>query len=511
MRVRLHGRRVGAWVVANGVEPPPGVTPLPIEGVSGLGPPPPLVSLARWAAWRWAMPAATLLRTASPERVVRGPLPGAPERVVEGSVPGGVALHRLPPAADPIDEVLEVVRGAPGPGSVVVLVPGVGWAERLAGRLRRRGVAVAASWAEARAGWPVLVGSRAAAWSPVPVLAGAVVLDAHDEAYRRRYDAVEVLAERARLAGAPCRLVSPCPTAVQVARYGVVAPPRPVERAGWPPVSVVDRRLADPRTGLLSEELVRLRGRPLVCVLNRTGRARLLRCAACGALARCERCGRPVERDGDGLACRGCGTARPEVCPACGATRHKVLRQGVAQVRDELAALLGEEVGEVSGATGALPPAPVLVGTEAVLHRVRRAAAVVFLDFDQHLLAPRFTAAEESLALLARAARLVRDGGVVLVQTRLPDHPVLAAAVGADPGRLDELALRRELELPPYAALAVARGEAAGAYLQPVGGVDLGDGRWLLRAPDHGVLCDALAGAPRPPGELRVTVDPTDL
>jgi hypothetical protein len=105
----------------------------------------------------------------------------------------------------------------------------------------------------------------------------------------------------------------------------------------------------------------------------------------------------------------------------------------------------------------------------------------------------------------------VRGGGVVLVQTRLPDHPVLSAAVAADPGRLDERELRRELRLPPYAALATAGGSAAGDYLAPLGGVDLGDGRWLLRAPDHHTLCDALAGAPRPAGDLRVTVDPTDL
>lgn len=517
VRVPLHGRRVGAWVVGVGVEPPPGVTPVPIAGVSGLGPPPAVLDLARWAAWRWAMPVATLLRAASPDRVVRGPLPRPPS-AGRGGAPGaehplapGTELHRLPPAADPLGEVLAVVEGAPGPGSVVVMVPGVGWAERLSARLRRRGLAVAGGWAEAAAGWPVVVGSVSAAWAPVPRLAGAVVLDVHDDAYRHRYDAVAVLAERAAREGAPCRLVSPCPTAVQVARHGLVAPSRAVERAGWPPVSVIDRRGADPRTGLLSEELVRLRGRPLVCVLNRTGRARLLACAACGALARCERCGRPVGREDGRLACRGCGEVRPEVCGSCGATRLKVLRQGVSQVRDELAALLGEEVAEVAGPRQPVPAVPVLVGTEAVLHRVRRAAAVVFLDFDQHLLAPRFTAAEASLALLARAARLVRDGGTVLVQTRMPDHPVLAAAVAGDPGRLDEGPLRRELSLPPYAALAVARGEAAGAYLGPLGGVDLGDGRWLLRAPDHRTLCHALAGAARPPGELRVTVDPTDL
>jgi primosomal protein N' (replication factor Y) len=247
-----------------------------------------------------------------------------------------------------------------------------------------------------------------------------------------------------------------------------------------------------------------------------------LACAACGEIARCTTCGRPVEQDDDGLRCRGCGTTRPVVCAACGGTRLKVLRAGVSRVREELAALLGVEVGEVAGDTGdAVPETPVLVGTEAVLHRVRRAAAVVFLDFDQHLLAPRFTAAEESLALLARAGRLVGGRGApgagpVLVQTRLPDHPVLAAAVAGDPGRVDERPLREELDLPPFAALAVVSGDAAAPYCAALGrmaGVmtaDLGDGRWLVRAPDHRTLCDALATTPRPAGRLRVTVDPTD-
>ena len=35
-------------------------------------------------------------------------------------------------------------------------------------------------------------------------------------------------------------------------------------------------------------------------------------------------------------------------------------------------------------------------------------------------------------------------------------------------------------------------------------------GRWLVRAADHQRLCDALAATPRPPGRLRVSVDPPD-
>lgn len=530
VRVRLHNRPVGGWVTAVDPSPPAGVDLQPITGCSGLGPPPAVLDLAGWAAWRWAMPVATVLRIGSPDRNVwtlpAAPVSsaGAPAATASGASPAPAAdVYRLGPATDPLPVVLDVVAAA-GDGSVVVLVPNVGWADRLAARLRHRGLAVAGSWAEAAAGWPVVVGSRAAAWAPVPRLAAAVVLDAHDEAYRDRYDAVEVVAERAARQGVRCRLVSACPTAVQVARWPVSASPQ--ERSGWPAVSIVDRRAADPRTGLLSDELVAVARRPaeapVVAVLNRTGRARLLACAACGDLARCDACGGPVEQVDDRLRCRTCGTERPMVCAACGATRLKVLRPGVSRVREELEALLGVPVGEVAGpaAPGPDVDAPVLVGTEAVLHRVRRAAAVVFLDFDQHLLAARFTAADDALALLARAGRLVggrgqSGSGTVLVQTRLPDHPVLAAAVAGDPGRLDELPLRRQLDLPPFAALATVAGEAAAAYakvLPPaVTAADLGDGRWLVRAPDHRTLCDALRDTPRPTGQLRVAVDPTDV
>jgi len=79
----------------------------------------------------------------------------------------------------------------------------------------------------------------------------------------------------------------------------------------------------------------------------------------------------------------------------------------VSRVREELEALTGRPVGEVTAETGPLPSAAVLVGTEAVLHRVGPVDGVAFLDFDQELLAPRFRAAEEALALLARASRLV--------------------------------------------------------------------------------------------------------
>jgi primosomal protein N' (replication factor Y) len=465
----------------------------------------------------------------------------------------GSTLLRLPPTTDLLEVVLAVVDDpltAERPGGVLVLVPAVGWAERLCARLVRRGYRATTDWAEARAGWPIVVGSRAAAWSPLPKLAAAIILDAHDEAYREEsaptYSAVDVVTERARREDVPCLLTSPCPPVVLSAGRTLLTLPGVAERAGWSTLETVDRRGADPRSGMFSEEFVSLaravlddpeaiaqRG-PLVCFYDRTGRARLLACAHCGELAQCTTCGAAVAQDGTGLRCPRCLSERPLVCAACGRLRMKTLRAGVTRLREEISALLGVEVGEVSGPardeTGArgetgIPGAPVLIGTEAILHRVRQAAAVAFLDIDLHLLAPRFSATDETLALLVRAARLVgpRRGPAsarVLVQTRVPEHPVLVAVGRGEPGAVAaaEASMRRSAGLPPFSALAAVSGPLASGYVEDLRATaagsavtfsELADARYLVQAPDHVELCDLLAGVARPAGRgLRVEVDP---
>ncbi|HEX7276765.1 MAG TPA: hypothetical protein VF244_05265, partial [Acidimicrobiales bacterium] len=440
---------------------------------------------------------------------------------------------RTPPAADLLPFALEAAVRE----DALVLAPSLSAAGLLAARLRRQGVRVAEvprDWAQAAAGGCVAVGARAGAWAPRPRLGAVLVLDEGDEVYQEEraptWNARDVAIERARRAGVPCVLTSAHPSLEALAVPGaeLLAPSRADERAGWPVVEVVDRRHEPPGSGLYSSRLVTLvreagPDRRVVCVLNRKGRASLLACVACGELARCEVCTGPVADAGSGvLGCRRCGATRPAVCTACGATRMKALRVGVTRAREELELLAGRPVAEVTGdddggGPGRVPDAPVLVGTEAVLHRVAGAHAVAFLDFDQELLAPRHTAGEQALALLARAARLVggRDGGRLLVQTRLPGHEVLDAAVHADPSRfaLVESARRAALRMPPETALAVASGAAAAAFVEGVVGPDVevlgpSDGKWLVRAPDHPALADALAAAARPPGRLRVEVDP---
>jgi primosomal protein N' (replication factor Y) len=553
VRVPLHGRRIRGWVIEDAVEPEAAPDRLlPLAKVVGAGPPPEVVDLCTWAAWRWAGPLALLLRAASPPNAVRSVVSSTPPafRPAAGSAP---VLLAWPPAGDRRDMVADRIATN---GSTLVIVPEAGRLGSLRKRLERDGhrmlelhgnetdASRTRAWAAAREGRCVVVGGRVAVWAPVPDLAAVIVLDEGDEALQEEraptWNGRDVAVERARRDGAALTLVGAAPTLEAQAIAGPpVRPDRSIERAGWPIVEVVDPRDEAPGTGLLTEPLARAlhqvvdRGERAACLLNRRGRARLLACVACSELARCERCGSFVsETETHHLQCASCELERPMVCLHCHGTRMKALRPGVARVRDDMAALLPRvEVIEVDATTDAPPAGQVFVGTEAVLYRLPpgpRLGLVAFLDFDQELLAPRYRAAEQALGLLVRAARRLgarANGGRLLIQTRLPEHEVVEAARREDPRLVAEAERpRREaLGYPPFGALAEVKGAGPAVTVLLDGlhnraGIDVfgptgaATGlQALLRAPDVPTLCDALAAtapAARAEGRLRVAVDP---
>ena len=217
--------------------------------------------------------------------------------------------------------------------------------------------------------------------------------------------------------------------------------------------------------------------------------------------------------DSGGLECRRCGVGRPAVCQECGASAFANLRPGVTRLREELEAAAARPVAAVTGADEHPPPeVGVYVGTEAVLHRVHDVDVVAFLEFDSELLAPRYRAGEQSMALLIRAGRLAPT---VMIQTFVPDHAVVRAAATADPDIVlhDERARRELLGFPPFGALASLTGPAVNEFLAALDSNDVSVGRdgdrALVRAADWSTLGAALAVPPRPDGNhLRIEVDP---
>ena len=543
VRITLGGRRLRGWVTEVGVDPPPGVELQPLAQLTGMGPPADVISLAGWAAWRWAGRRVSLLRAASPPRVVVRPLLARPPAPADPGPqpcddlfddPDAVTVLRCPPAGD----YLAVTRAAARRGDALIVVPGLADARLIAADLRRQGTRVALGfddWALAAAGATV-VGTRTAAWLPMPRLAAVLVLDEHSESLQSEqaptWHARDVALERARRAGVPAVLASPVPTLEALAAGTPTTPGRVAERDGWPAVDVLDRRLDDPVRGGLFAEGLRNRlaaadGRVAV-VLNRKGRGRLLACKACGELVRTSDGRAPMRLLDDELVAADNSERRPVVCALCGSTVLRNLRMGVTRVREDLAALTGEPVGELTADSDRVGAERIVVGTEAVLWRLESVAAAVFLDFDQELLAPRQRASEQALALLARAAGLLggrRGGARLVVQTRQPDHPVVQAAVRADPSIASAVdrERRREMGLPPYGAQAKISGPGAEPFVaalrQTAGPLGAGpgaavsvrgprDGQFLLRAASHEPLLDLLSRTPRPAERLRIEVDP---
>ncbi len=539
VRVELHGRRVGAWVTellpadAAGVD----VEALkPIAKVTGHGPGGDLIELAAWAQHRWAARSIRpFLGAGSPPRAVRGlPSPRRSEAAAEPTSPAttelfdrGGGVLRLPPRADVLPAILSATRRGPA----LVVVPSIEAVAALARRLRSGGLTVAVlpdDWAAAAAGVDVVVGTRIAAWGPCAGMAAAVLVDEHDEALQEErtptWHARDVLIERCRRAAVPCVLVSPTPTLTAVEVHaggddGVVHPPAARERAGWPELTIVDRDGDEPwRRSLLTSPLIaRLRDHSMgvACISNITGRARILACRSCRSLLRCERCDAAVGLDAaERLVCRRCGADRPPVCQECGSSSFANLRPGVSRLREEFEAAANRPVVEVTAQNDVRPTSGgVSVGTEALLHRLSRVDLVVFLEFDSELLAPRFRAGEQALALLVLAGRVAPE---VMVQTFTPDHEVLRAASAGDPSIVTAVArARREpLALPPFGALAEVSGAGADHVVEQLDGSRVrvgrdGDDRYLLRAVSWDVLGDVLGGVDRPAGtRVRIAVDP---
>jgi len=532
VRVDLHGRSVRGWVIAGDV-PDEGRDLKPLKKWAGFGPPASLFPLAEWAAQHYVTPLSRALAAASAERNITA-LPTVPTKPpIESATDYAPGVWEIAPTTDPLEVILSAYATTrDDEGSLLVMVPTEGWAERLSARLVARGLPTAylnENWSAVRAGWPIVVATRNGCFAPTPAICGAVIFDADDEAFVSEssptWEAARIVAERCRIDVKPIWLCSslPSPSTRALAtefHHGADAVGR------WPQLTVIDRRLSDPRDGALSQETLRLADRALhdgedgvrvAIVLQRLGAGRLLACRQCGELFRCAQCHEPESEEGGRVACQEQHESREPFCRSCGATKPRVIRAGVSTLARDVSLQLGREVLEVTATTSEIPAGTtVVVGTEAIFRFVRRAGIVVFVDFDQYLLGQRERARRDAIYAVAKAGRLVggrRDGrGQVVIQTRRGDDDVLRALTSAsfDEISASEHATAQLLGLPPFRALAEiggAKGEAYATALREAGVSVLRDGeRWFVQADSHEALRTLLAKAPRPSGAMRLAI-----
>jgi primosomal protein N' (replication factor Y) len=221
-------------------------------------------------------------------------------------------------------------------------------------------------------------------------------------------------------------------------------------------------------------------GEQALLFLNRRGFAPLTLCRACGHRLRCPNCSTwlVTHRLRRRLLCHHCGYGRAEVefCSACGTVDALVAcGPGVERLAEEVAGLLPEA--RVAILTSDRPATPgeaaallaamrdhrldLLIGTQIIAkgHHFPDLTLVGVVDGDLGLSGGDLRAAERQFQLLyqvaGRAGRAARPGRV-LIQTYLPEHPVMQALAGGDKERFyaEELAERQGAGLPPFGRLA---------------------------------------------------------
>lgn len=393
---------------------------------------------------------------------------------------------------------------------VLVLLPEIALSSQMLERFRRRFGTPPALWhsalgrRERRDTWlgvaegriDVVIGARSALFLPFRRLGLIVVDEEHEPAYKQEegviYHARDMAVVRGREAGAPVVLVSATPSLetlinVESGRFRHLYLPARAGRARLPEIRCIDlRRTPPPRGRFLSPPLAEAvaatlaRGEQAMLFLNRRGYAPLTLCRACGYRLQCPDCSAwLVEHRGRGrLICHHCGHAapRPALCPACGAEASLVpVGPGVERIHEEAKALFPQaRLAVMASDTLATPPAAealaravgrreidILIGTQIAAKgwHFPHLTLVGVVDADLGLMGGDLRAAERTFQLLhqvaGRAGR-AEAPGLVLLQTHLPEHPVMEALAAGESARF--LALEKEARAaggwPPYGRLA---------------------------------------------------------
>ena len=405
---------------------------------------------------------------------------------------------------------------------VLVLLPEIALGAQWLDRFKRRFGALPAEWhsdvsqSTRRDTWRavasgrahIVVGARSALFLPFADLGLIIVDEEHDASYKQEdgvaYQARDMAVLRASIAEIPIVLVSATPsleTVVNVARgrYERVHLPRRHAEASLPKIDLVDMRgqrmepgrfLSPPLVAAVSETLAA--GEQVLLFLNRRGYAPLTLCRACGHRFQCPNCTAWLveHRFTARLICHHCGYSAPvpALCPECLATGALVpCGPGVERLQEEVAArfpeartalmvsdlLMGPRAAAELADAMVAHRYDVLIGTQIVAkgHHFPMLTLVGVVDADLGLIGGDLRATERTYQLLhqvaGRAGRAERPGRVLL-QTYMPEQPVMRALAAGDRDRFleAEAAARREAGLPPFgrlAALIVSAGDPEAA------------------------------------------------
>ncbi len=342
----------------------------------------------------------------------------------------------------------------------------------------------------------VLVGARSALFLPFRNPGLIIVDEAHETSFKQedgvRYHARDVAVMRGRFEGFPVVLASATPALesrhmVAIGRYRGLEIPSRFGAAKMPEIKAIDLTLDAPeRQHWIAPTLLKAleerleRGEQSLLFLNRRGFAPLTLCRTCGHRFQCPNCTswmvehRLVRR----LACHHCGHVMPppEECPECGEADTLVAcGPGVERISDEVNRLLPDARTIVATSDTLWSPekaaefvarveskaVDIIIGTQLVTkgYHFPELTLVGVIDADLGLEGGDLRAAERTFQQIAQAAGRAGRGekpGEVFIQTRNPNHPVIAALVAGDRDAFydAETEQRKSAGAPPFGRFA---------------------------------------------------------
>lgn len=345
--------------------------------------------------------------------------------------------------------------------------------------------------------YDVIVGVRSSVFLPFQNLGLIIVDEEHEPSYKQqdpapRYHARNVALVLASYYGAHTLLGTATPSFesyyhARSGKYALVNLHTRYAQVALPEVRIIDtKELAKKKLmkGPFSPALLQAIGDTLaakeqiILFQNRRGFAPWVQCKACDWIPKCVHCDVSLtyHKRTDRLTCHYCGfsTPIPASCPSCGCT---VLRQrgfGTEKIEDEIHTYFPEaRISRMDLDTTRTRQAyekilmdfeggrtDILIGTQMVSKGLDfdRVRVVGILDADGMLNMPDFRSYERAFQMMAQVAgRAGRRGkqGVVFLQTRTPDLPVISQVVSHDylAHYLWQMQERRMFQYPPFCHL----------------------------------------------------------
>lgn len=393
---------------------------------------------------------------------------------------------------------------------VLVLVPEIGLTPQLRSRFQERFAQPlmvihsqmsdterqrAWSWAY-RQQIQLILGTRSALFTPMPNLGLIIIDEEHDTSLKQmegvRYLARDTALMRAYFQNIPIILGTATPALESLAnadkgKYTRLVLNQKALNAFPLHYQIVDLRNQTLLHGLATQSYLAIerhlaQNNQVMIFINRRGFSPVLLCHLCGWKANCPHCDAclTVHRAANQLLCHHCGFQQSghATCPSCHSHELIFMGAGTQRIEEGLAGVFpktsilridrdavrhkhdwDQHLNQIE--TG---QAQLIVGTQMLAkgHHFARLSLVVILDADYGFYDPDFRALERLGQLITqvsgRAGRADIPGEVV-IQTHVPDHPMLNILIqsGYDEFAQALLQSRREAHLPPFAHMALLR------------------------------------------------------